>query len=487
MKSVLSVQEMKHMDVLTMKSLKLSEIDLMQQAGEILTQDFLLRVQPQKHDFITIVAGVGNNGGDGLVMALTLLKNGFKPKVIIVGQMDGASSSFRHFFNQLKEHIKVVILSKETKNDVQKTLLSSVFIIDAMFGIGLRRPLEGAYLDMVHDINDYQKKVYSVDIPTGIDPNNGIILPEAIQANYTGVVGYLKYGNLFNDALDYHGDIEVLDIGLVKKHQTEVNEIEDEDFSLLEKKRKHHSHKYDYGLGYFIGGSKTMSGAINLSVLAAMRSGLGISQVYQEKPLTKHVEVLYKDINDCHDFNKVNTVVFGPGLKTGEEKYKALYNQINQLNIPSVIDGGGLSYVNLNDIQNHQMVFTPHMKEFSDLMNVSIEAIIKDPIHYVKTFVETGVTLVLKGETTVIANKNHIYLYQAKNPGLATAGSGDVLSGIIARYLVDFDPFMASVKAVMLHAKASRLARDIYGETSMMASDIILQIHNVLKRGSYEI
>jgi NAD(P)H-hydrate epimerase len=330
-------------------------------------------------------------------------------------------------------------------------------------------------------INSLQKKVYSVDIPTGIHPDNGLLFNEAIKADYTGVIGVYKYGNIINDALDYHGDIKVLDIGLVKKHDVEVKLISEKDFSIQPKKRIHNSYKYHYGLGYFIGGSKTMPGAINLSVLAAMRAGQGIAHVVQENPVPKHLEVIYEDINEDFDFSKADSIVFGPGLNPNEKSYKKIYDKINDSKIKSVIDGGGLKFVDLDKVNNPNIILTPHEKEFSDLFDVDVLEVEHHPFEYIKKIVDKGITLLLKGQTNVIANKKHIYLYQAKNPGLATAGSGDVLAGIISSYLIDNEPLSACIKGVLLHSKAASLARETYGEVSMLAGDIISHIHKVIK------
>lgn len=481
MESVLSVQEMKEIEALTLKELKIKEIDLMKQAGLELTDDFLDRAKPEIHDVISIVSGIGHNGGDGLVMYLELLKKGYKPKMIILGSVEKASASYKYYFDMVTRETKVIFLTKETDMDVQKALVSSKYIVDALIGVGLRRPLEGQYLKLVSYINALDKIIYAVDIPTGLHPNNGLKFKEAIVADYTGVIGFYKYGNIINDALDYHGDIKVLDIGLVKKHSVDVKLISEKDFSIEPKKRKHNSYKYHYGLGYFIGGSKSMPGAINMSVLAALRSGQGIAHVYQENPIPRHLEVIYGHIHDQIDFSRPDSIVFGPGLIGDDDIYQEIYNTINGSAIKTVIDGGGLKYVDLDNIKNPNMIITPHEKEFSDLFSVGVDDVEHHPFDYIKQVVQRNITLILKGQTNVIANKQHIYLYQAKNPGLATAGSGDVLTGIISSYLIDNEPITASIKAVLLHSKAAKYAKETYGEVSMMASDIIDHIHHALK------
>lgn len=484
MEPVLSIEEMIEIETLTKKSLKISDIELMAKAGYVLTNDFIHRVKPNFNDAITIIVSIGHNGGDGLAMCLHLLEKDYKPKVILIGHIQKAKHAFQHYFTKVIEQIKVIALSKETALEVNKILLTSKYVIDGIFGSGLKREVSGHYLNLIRDINHLDAIVYAIDFPSGIHPSSGMIFPDAIKADFTGVVGHYKYGNLFNDALDYHGEINCLDIDLVKKQTQKVELMTQLDVNIQPMLRKHHSHKYTYGLGFFIGGSKSMTGAINLSVLAAMRSGLGISQVFQESPLTRHLEVIYQDIDTSIDVNRPDMIVFGPGLIKADEKYLSIYQKINQSQTKAVIDGGGLSYIDINNVLNPHMIITPHLKELSDLLDIPLNEVSQTPLKYVKQLTDRNMIVVLKGQTTIIASKHHIYLYQAKNPGLATAGSGDVLSGVIASFLNDNQPFYAALKGVVLHAEAAQLAKEKYGEVSMLSSDIVDQIHHVIKRGS---
>ena len=481
MESVLSVKEIKEIETLTLKVGNITEIDLMKSAGEKLVEDFLLRVKPEKNDIITIVAGIGNNGGDGLVMYLELLNLGYKPKIVIIGRIESATAAFKYYFNLVSKKTKVIIATNHNEGEVNKVILASKYIIDGIIGIGLSRRLSGKYLEIVEYVNSLEKDVYSIDIPSGLNPNNGLIFDKAINANYTGIIGFYKYGNILNDALDYHGQSKILDIGLVTKHDIFVKLINYNDFSIQPKKRIHNSYKYNYGLGYFFGGSKSMPGAINLSVMAALRSGQGIAFVYQEKPVAKHLEVLYKEITESIDIERADSIVFGPGMEKGNKRLEEIFSEINQSQVKTVVDAGGLKYLNLDNINNKNFILTPHEKEFSDLFNVGVKEVEDEPFKYINEIVKKGVTLILKGQTNIIANKKHIYLFQAKNPGLATAGSGDVLTGIISSYLKDNSPLSASIKAVLVHSLAANFARETYGEVSMLASDIIDSIYKVLK------
>ncbi|MFW5794800.1 MAG: NAD(P)H-hydrate dehydratase [Bacillota bacterium] len=481
MESVLSVKEIREIEALTMKEGNITDIDLMKSAGEKLVEDFLYRVKPAKSDLITVVSGIGNNGGDGLVMFLKLLDLGYKPKIVIIGQIESASSAFKYYFKQVSKKAKVIIATNHNEGEVNKPILASKFIIDGIIGIGLSRKLSGKYLEIVEYINSLEKNVYSIDLPSGINPNNGLVFDQAIKANYTGIIGYYKYGNILNDALDYHGKSKVLDIGLVTKHDIFVKLINYDDFSIKPQKRLHNSYKYNYGLGFFIGGSKSMPGAINLSVLASLRSGLGIGYVYQENPVPKHLEVIYKEITPDIDIKRADSIVFGPGMAKDNEILAEVFSKINESQIKTIVDAGGLKYLNLDNIKNKNFILTPHEKEFSDLFNIGVSEVEENPFKYINEIVKKGVTLILKGQTNVIANKKHIYLFQAKNPGLATAGSGDVLTGIIASYLKDNSTLSASIKGVLVHSLAADFAREAYGEVSMLASDIIDNIYKVFK------
>lgn len=484
---VLSVEEMREFEEHTLSMLKMTEIELMNTAGVALANDFLARVQPKKDSSIGVVAGIGNNGGDALVMAITLQKLGFKPKIFVVGELPTARDAFLHYFDLAGTVISIT--NKEELEVHQVDIMKSEYILDGLFGIGLSREVTGFYSDLIDYINASKCVVYSVDIPSGIHPKNGLLFGNAVHANYTGVVGYLKLGNLMSDALDYHGEIQVLQIGIAQKYPIKKEFIECNVREIRKPLRKHNSNKYSNGLGVFIGGRQSMMGSIQMSAISAMKCGLGISvilsdlkdhnytQFYPELIIQNHVGDEARQLLD-----KAKVVVFGPGLGVHNDDYQKLLDYLLETDIPLLVDASGFTYLDIHKTYHNQHVLlTPHIGELAKMFNISSEEVRLDPFKYVNMLSENGFNVALKGPCTVVTSKGKTGFIQAKNPGLATAGTGDVLSGIIAAFLSREEAFDAMSSGVITHALAADYVSKELGEISLMASDLISSIYKVLK------
>ncbi|MCK4551683.1 MAG: NAD(P)H-hydrate dehydratase [Tenericutes bacterium] len=484
---VVNVKEMRDFEAHTMKSLGISELELMNRAGYYLAKDFIKRVKPIKKSIISVFAGIGNNGGDSLVMAIELQKQGYKPIVYVIGDIPKASDSFMHYFDIVGKIINISNL--EELESKQFEIIESDYIIDGIFGIGLKKKITGYRSELCNFINNSDTIVYSVDIPSGINPENGSILGNAIKANYTGIIGFIKLGNLLDDALDYHGDNLLLDIGIIQKYPINRNFTDINTFSIDLPKRKNNSNKYTFGLGVFIGGRKSMMGSIQMSAYAGLKTGLGLAVVLsdlKENNFTQfYPEVIMQD-NDGIEakslVKRASSVVFGPGISIGFENHKQVLNYLLESDIPVVIDASGFKYLDISKKhKNKNIVLTPHIGEISSMFGVSSKDIHKDPLKYIEQLTDNNYNVILKGPSTIIANKERIRFIQAKNPGLATAGSGDVLSGNIAAYLANINVFDAMVLGVVTHSKAGLLAKKKYGEVSLTASNIIEFIHKAMK------
>lgn len=485
---ILKVSEMRDFEDYTMDVLDLSEVELMQKAGLALTSDFIERAKPKIHSKISMILGIGNNGGDGLVMTLELLKRGFKPNVFVVGDVAKASKSFEHYLQFVKSFVN--LNSIDDFEDVKHEISDSDFIVDGIFGLGLQRRIEGYRVNLIQEINKSNAKKYSIDIPSGLNPANGMILGEAVHADFTGVIGYYKLGNLLNMALDIHGKIKVLDIGIIAKYIINRQYVELDDQHLHVPEMKHGINKYTMGMGLFIGGRNQMMGSIQMSAMAGLKSGLGISYVGSDlrKPFTQfYPEIIIVDHQE-NDFleliDRAKVIVFGPGIETDNQRYQEIFAYLMSKQKPLIIDASGLQYLDLNkDYENSNIILTPHVGEMARLFNVSTEDILKDPLKYVDILTKKGYHVILKGQTTIIASIDEMLFFQAKNPGLATAGSGDVLSGILAGYAAHYDLFDTMVQAVTIHSRAGMLAKERFGMISMTATNIIEFIHEVLMKG----
>ncbi len=457
----------------TCKVKGLSLTDLMYQAGYVLTKDFLQRLNPRIDDKIVIIANSGNNGGDGLVMYQELKKMGFNATVVLLGNVSTASEAFTYYYTKIdSEEIKDI---NDDKIEVEK----ADFIIDAIFGFGLNRDVTGIYFDVIQEINRVEALVYSIDIPSGLNPLNGLVLNIAVKADFTGVLGNFKLGNILNDALDYHGESKLLDLGMMDSHsKIAYLDYHDIRFNL---KRKHNSYKYSYQKIAYIG-STVMPGAINLSAMAGLRSGVGLAViVYEKTGLFLYPEIIYDTLGEHFSIDKYDGFVFGPGIIDSLEIYQRIFDDIIASRKPVVVDAGGLKYLDLQQ-KYKNVIITPHINEFSNIIHADKTDILANPFKYIKILTDIGITVLLKGVATIISDSEKTVVLQAKNPGLATAGTGDVLAGMISGFFQEKPMFAASLKGFALHAHAAYLARDEFTETSMIASDLIKKIPSVFKQ-----
>jgi len=322
-----------------------------------------------------------------------------------------------------------------------------------------------------------------------LNPENGIVLGIAVEATYTGIVGFYKLGNLLHDALDYHGDSKVLDIGIIQKYPLNRSYIDINDYDLNLLRRKHNSNKYTFGLGVYVGGRKSMMGSIQMSAMSGLKTGLGIAVVLsdlKDNIFTQFYPEIIVENNVGEDvmrlLNKAACVVFGPGISVNNKDHREILNYLLDSNIPLLIDATGFKYLDLTKkYKNKNIVLTPHVGELARMLAVKTEDINKDSYKYIKKLTNKGFNVILKGQCTIIATKDRVRYLQARNPGLGTAGSGDVLSGIVGAYLATNDVFNAMVSGVVTHSRAGLIAKDNYGEISLVASNIIDSIHQVLK------
>jgi len=474
MEKVFYVEDIRKIEELTCEQKQISQTELMYQAGYVVAKDFLSRVMPIVKEEILVIASTGNNGGDALVVFQELKKNGYNAKMCVIGDKEKASESFKFYYEKIDNAKDIV--SFET---VDKAIRKSKFIVDGIFGIGLNKDVSGDYKYLIKLINQSGKIVYSIDLPSGIHPDSGEVMNIAVKAKFTGVVGNYKLGNFLNDALDYHGEIKLLDIGLLEGY-SDIYYLDFNDVD-ISKKRIYNSHKYTYGNNAFIG-SSLMPGAINLAAISALKSGIGLAEVYYDEEITRfNIETIYKKLNEDIDFTKYDVVVFGPGITEIKPIFKKTFDKLIESKVKLVVDAGGLKYLDLK--KNHKnLLITPHLGEFSELLKLEKDVVKHNPIHHLRELAKKGFVTLLKGPTTIIQEQRYTYLLQSKNHGLATAGTGDVLAGIISSFFVDETIVNACVKGTTTHIIAGDYARNKRGEVSMIASDVVDSLYKVWTR-----
>ena len=485
---ILNVSEMREFEAYTMEVLEMKEVELMYQAGNALTKDFLKRTNVDEKSRITFVLGTGNNGGDGLVMANELYRTGYTIQIFVIGNVFEASESFTHYLKLTKQYVGITNIL-EIQPYIQH-LQNCDFIIDGLFGIGLTRDITDYRKDIIQLINVSNAKKYAIDIPSGLHPDTGLIMNTCVKADYTGIIGFHKLGNVLNQALDMQGECQIIDIGLVTKCVINRQYVDLKDQHLHVPNIQHGVNKYTKGLGIFFGGRKQMMGSIQMSAISGLKSGLGIVYVGSNlsEPFTQfYPEIIIMDyLNDEFEdlLKRAKVIVFGPGMEQNNKRYAKIFETVMDKFIPIIIDASGLEYLDLKkNYHNNQIILTPHIGEMAKLFGVSSKDVLIDPLKYVLQLTAKGYHVILKGQTTIIASIDEILFIQAKNPGLATAGSGDVLSGILAGYAAHYDLFDTMLQAVILHSRAGLLAKEKYTEISMTASNIIDNIHKVIKKG----
>lgn len=488
---VVNIKEMQSHESYTCKKQNIEIKDLMDRVGKSLFDHFLANVTDNKENSVLVVAGTGNNGGDALVLAMHLLDFGFDLKIYVIGNVRKASKEMQAALAKIeKERIEICDSLKE----LAKFDFGAKYIIDGLFGTGLKKDVENIQEEAIKKINASGAFVYSVDIPSGICASSGKVMNVAVKADMTAVVQYHKFGNLLQDAADHSGRVEVIDCGILfDERNPKRTKVNMQDYLPVLSPRKHNSHKYDYGNVLIIGGHPGMMGAPQLAAIAVLRSGSGLVTIAIRKSeatfftqLFPEIMVKYFDTLDelSGIIDNKDVIVFGPGLGEENKLNEEILKVLLKSDKPLVIDAGGLNYLKnqMKFLKKHeQVVITPHLGEMTRLASAKKGEVAADPEKYLAELTKLDITVVLKGATTIVADINNMVFSQEGNPGMATAGSGDVLTGIIAALIGQgLSVFDASVCGVLVHSKAGEMAKAAQGEAGMIATDMIMKIPDIL-------
>jgi len=393
-------------------------------------------------------------------------------------------------------------------------------IIDAVFGIGLSRPVTGVYEEIIDEINNNENTVFSVDIPSGISADDGKVLNVAVKAHHTITFGYMKKGLLLYPGAEYAGKITVADIGLSKEAIERVRPAavyyEPEDLQLLPP-RKNYSHKGTYGRVLVIAGSKGMAGAAFLSAKAAYRTGAGLVKVLTceanrqilQSLLPEALFAAYDDEDyiadgNCDkllaDLKWASAIVIGPGLGKSEFAWRICDIVLSEAKAPVIVDADAINMlaerlyqtenkpesriIKLASYLKANTVITPHLMELSRLTGKAAADIQDNLIDTAGACsYNNEIVHVIKDARTIVAQNGKFYINTSGNNGMATGGSGDVLTGIIAGLMAQgMDSYSASCLGVYIHGLAGDLAALEKSKYSMMATDIIESIGKVIKK-----
>ncbi len=491
---IYTADEMKAIDEKTIGGDEGKSLELMEKAAKSIYNVLSDRITgKKKHKQILAVCGKGNNGGDGLALSRLLGNDGFNIRVLMTAGEKELKKDTSVELKRLEISTdNVYYLGSSSRETLDQIVGDSDLIIDAIFGTGFKGKVDGELSDIILKINDSKATVVSIDIPSGLDGNNGRVYGSAIKADFTVVVDSLKTGNLLGRAPDLNGEIIVGEgIGLDKSQASTDKKLLSGKTAGKMKTRRSSGHKYDFGSLAVAGGSIGMTGAPLLSAKSGLGSGCGLATVLIDKEAYAYCnspwpEVMIKPYANEVEFEKLleraAAAVFGPGMGM-DEKYDKIMIKTLKRDIPTVVDADGIYRLNkVRDqlvLNEKSLIITPHLGEMAKLFRVKTDDVLDDPIYFVKSAVACyNAVVVLKGPCTVIGAKNGLWFYYKPNSGMASGGSGDVLSGIIGGLCAQgCDTLEAAKKGVVIHGTAGEIARAEKNEWGMCTEDIINNIY----------
>lgn len=495
---VFYAQEIRDMERQCKEQYKMPMILLMENAGLAVANEAEKMLESCQDKKIVVYVGTGNNAGDAFVASRHLINRGARVKVFILGTYSNLAGDTRTNFDILiAAEIEIVFIKTERDKDrLHLATGLADLIVDAMIGINLKGELTPLFKECVDVINKVRVPVLAIDIPTGVNADTGEVMDVAVCANKT--VSFLapKMGLLLSPGCDYAGDLAIVDIGMPQQIiEKFVNKKYITEFSLVKNslpERKTNTYKNEVGQILVFAGAVGFAGAAELCSKAAMRSGVGIVDLFVPQDIAniiagKSTEVMVHNFADKNiigndlfllKLKKANSILIGCGMGSNELTETILEFVLDNSHVPVVIDADALKVIGGNELLKNKLrnaILTPHVYEMSVLTGLSVDEINANRVSLAKEYaLKYKTVLVLKGALTVIAlPTGEIYLNPTGNPALATAGSGDVLAGIISGLAAQgLSPEIAAITGVYLHG----MTGDILVSTNkrgIIASDLI--------------
>lgn len=503
MEYLVTAAEMKEYDANTIEKIGIPGMVLMERAALEafrVIEEQVKNAGEERRAFL--LAGMGNNGGDGLALARLLCEAGYQVEIQCVGNPAKASGQWK-MQREILKHFPVSFSRKNSGSEYN-------VIVDALFGVGLSRNIEGEYAQAIEGFNHLKGFKLSLDIPSGIHSDTGEIMGCAVFADVTVTFGFLKRGLMFFPGKEYVGRIRRADIGITSGsflgHLPEMFFYNEEPRYLLPL-RAVNGNKGTFGKILLVAGSLKMAGAAILAARAAYRIGAGMvklispeeNRIILQGALPEALYGTYEDLAESLEWADV--IAIGPGIGKQREALEGLERVVRESTLPLVIDADALNLLAENPELEKELVcsgrngrtvvLTPHVGELSRLMKKPVEELKKQLWHYGRELSrELAAVVVAKdAETFICRETGSICVNVHGNSGMATAGSGDVLTGIIAGLLGQrMEPFEAAGRAVYLHARAGDCAAAQLGEHACMAGDLpeFLVFQNDLTREGLE-
>ena len=518
---ILTAAEMQRIDRLTTERYGVPSLTLMENAGQHVVNFLAERLAPLGQHRIAILCGKGNNGGDGLVVARLLRQQGIVPRVLLFSDPGALRGDAETNFGKLFPAAPEVVAHLEDWKGVAASLAETTLFVDALLGTGLNKPLDGFLLEVVRDINTKfpSARVLAVDVPTGISADSGELLGEHLRADFSVTFTAPKHAHIFPPACDCVGEWALRQIGtpaeaLESDPQLNLSLAEMSDVRWIGKPRPAVAHKGNYGHVLILAGSIGKTGAAAMAARAALRAGAGLVTVATPRsalPIISAlgVEFMTEALPETsagsislrasegqlldHLLAGKAVLAVGPGIGSHPETAEFVRTVVNKYPLPLVLDADGLNaFAGRMDLFAQGVrpagatVFTPHPGEMARLTGKTTVEIQSHRTDVAREFArQYGVTLALKGYQTLVASPGgEVTVNPTGNPGMATGGTGDVLTGLLAGLLAQFPSRPVrevATAAVYWHGLAGDFAAGEFGQPSMLAGDLLEMIPRAFK------
>jgi NAD(P)H-hydrate epimerase len=503
---------MREADRVTIDEIGIPSLVLMENAGRQVVAAMEAAYEAQLNGRVAVLCGRGNNGGDGFVVARTLLQRGIEAAVFVVGALAEVRGDARTNLDILgRLGATVVEIDDEQAWELHFSEISQcTLIVDALFGTGLRTAAAGMIETVIADVNASDIPIVSIDLPSGISADTPHLVGDCIHASMTVTLGALKLPLVLPPAEAHAGDVVIADIGIPHEvidglEGPRVDLLTPEGLRDLIEPRAADSHKGDFGRVTVVAGSLGKTGAAHLAGLAALRSGAGLVTVatpasclpivaamapeYMTEPLAERDGALVSEAVDRVLTMTQDVLACGPGLGRTDEVASFVRLLLERADVPLVLDADAISVMasdpaRLAGREDREVIITPHPGEMARLLGVDIADVQANRLQVALDFATAHrAYVVLKGHRTVIATpEGRVFINPTGNAGMATGGTGDVLTGMIAAWLGQLlDAEAACRLAVFLHGAAGDLAEARHGQAGMTATDLLSCIGEAIK------
>ncbi len=507
---VLTGKQVRKLDQLAIESYGIPSLDLMEAAGRG-AFEFLEQVYPLlKKSRVLVVCGKGNNGGDAFVLARYLAKEWVQTTIATVTPLKELSPDAATMAKRLKS-TGVKIISAAKLSRLESLLDDCDLIVDGLLGTGLKQGARSPYKEWIERINQIEKPVFALDIPSGLLSDGRQIKAPVVSADWTATFAFMKQGLAVQPGCNVAGDVQVIDIGmpaeLIKKVRTKLRLVTKESVRSAFQERKADTHKGSYGHVLVVAGSVTKLGAALMTSKSVLRSGAGlVTLALPQKAFTKipsqFLEIMYEPLASDREglfaasalspilslAQDKSVMAIGPGMGVTTGIRRLLAGLIKESPIPMLIDADGLNaLIGQTEVlkqAKQAVVLTPHPGELARLMGLTTRELQRDRIKIAQDFAsQHDVTVVLKGSRTLCALPDgKVYINPTGNAAMATAGMGDVLTGIISAYLAQGIQWRSAITAaVYIHGLAGDRLAERMGDRGLLAGDVIDSLPFIMK------